>query len=301
MLAEPKHKNNYMTIPANYLCAIAAKLEEQNDTSDCEFVPRMDALPNIDSIKELVNEAIVVFFPRFFSDAQSGGVEKSLERLYTLLNTQIYCCLYHINESEATQTAADLTLAFFDKLPEIKRLLATDVRAVLDYDTAATDYSEVVFCYPAILTMVHYRMAHELLLMKIPLLPRIITELAHSATGIEIHPGAQIGDYFCIDHGTGVVIGETCVIGNHVRLYQGVTLGAKGFIYDSNGLPLNVPRHPIIEDNVIIYSNSTILGRITIGHDSGIGGNVWQANSVPPHSHIVQKKAVSAFTDGLGI
>ncbi|GHT38586.1 serine acetyltransferase [Bacteroidia bacterium] len=289
-----------MTIPANYLRDIAAKLA-QNDTPDCDSVPRVDALPNIDSIKELVNEAIVVFFPRFFSDAKAGGVEKSLERLYTLLNTQIYCCLYHIDESAATQTAADMTLAFFGKLPEIKRLLATDVRAVLDYDPAATDYSEVVFCYPAILTMVHYRMAHELLLMKIPLLPRIITELAHSATGIEIHPGATIGEYFCIDHGTGVVIGETCVIGNHVRLYQGVTLGAKGFVYDSNGLPLNVPRHPIIEDNVIIYSNSTILGRITIGHDSVIGGNVWQANSVPPHSHIVQKKAVASFTDGLGI
>lgn len=280
---------------------IAIELE-RNNVPDCEFMPRpSNALPNIDNIKELVNEAIAIFFPLFFSDVKNGGVEKSLERLYALLNTQIYSCLYNGDESTATQTAADLTLAFVCKLPEIKRVLATDVKSVLDNDPAAIDCSEVIFCYPAILAMVHYRMAHELLLMEIPLLPRIITELAHSATGIDIHPGAKIGEYFSIDHGTGVVIGETCVIGNHVRLYQGVTLGAKGFIFDANGLPLNVPRHPIIEDNVVIYSNSTILGRITIGHDSVIGGNVWQTNSVPPHSHIVQKKAVSSFTDGLGI
>ncbi|GAP71341.1 serine acetyltransferase [Candidatus Symbiothrix dinenymphae] len=280
---------------------IAIELE-RNNVPDCEFMPRpSNALPNIDCIKELVNEAIAIFFPLFFNDAKNGGVEKSLERLYALLNTQIYSCLYNGDESAATQTAADLTLAFVCKLPEIKRVLATDVKSVLDNDPAAIDCSEVIFCYPAILAMVHYRMAHELLLMEIPLLPRIITELAHSATGIDIHPGAKIGEYFSIDHGTGVVIGETCVIGNHVRLYQGVTLGAKGFIFDANGLPLNVPRHPIIEDNVVIYSNSTILGRITIGHDSVIGGNVWQTNSVPPHSHIVQKKAVSSFTDGLGI
>ena len=160
----------------------------------------------------------------------------------------------------------------------------------------------MIFCYPAIISMIHYRVAHELLLLGIPVIPRIITELAHSATGIDIHPGAQIGEYFSIDHGTGVVIGETCIIGNRVRLYQGVTLGAKSFTLDERGLPVNVPRHPILEDNVIVYSNSTILGRITIGHDSVIGGNVWQTSSVPPHSRVLQQKAVaSVFTDGLGI
>jgi serine O-acetyltransferase len=131
--------------------------------------------------------------------------------------------------------------------------------------------------------------------------PRIITELAHSATGIDIHPGARIGEYFSIDHGTGVVIGETCVIGHHVRLYQGVTLDAKGFVLDANGAPMNVLRHPIIEDHVIVYANSTILGRITIGHHSIIGGNIWQVYSIPPHSRVIQKKAVAAFTDGGGI
>ena len=135
-----------------------------------------------------------------------------------------------------------------------------------------------------------------------PVIPRIITEQAHSKTGIDIHPGAQIGEYFAIDHGTGFVIGETCIIGNHVTLYQGVTLGAKSFKYDENGNMLNVPRHPIIEDHVTVYSNASILGRITIGHHSVIGGNIWVTNDVPPYSRIQQSKAVGvSFEGGLGI
>ena len=150
--------------------------------------------------------------------------------------------------------------------------------------------------------MVHFRVAHVLHQMGVPILPRILTEQAHSATGIDIHPGAQIGPYFAIDHGTGVVIGETCIIGQHVTLYQGVTLGAKNFQVDDNGRPVNVPRHPIIGDHVTIYANSTILGRITIGHDTVIGGNIWLTHSVPPHSRILQSKAVDvSFTEGLGI
>ena len=136
--------------------------------------------------------------------------------------------------------------------------------------------------------MLHQRFAHLLFSMNIPYLPRIISEMAHSQTGIDIHPGAKIGEYFAIDHGTGVVIGETCVIGDFVTIYQGVTLGAKSFQYDEEGVPLNVPRHPVIEDNVTIYSNASVLGRITIGHDSIIGGNVWLTESVPPNSRIIQ-------------
>ena len=139
--------------------------------------------------------------------------------------------------------------------------------------------------------MVHYRTAHEMLQLGIPLLPRIITELAHSTTGIDIHPAAKIGEHFAIDHGTGVVIGETTVIGNNVMLYQGVTLGARNFHYDAQGNPINEPRHPIVEDNVTIYSNTSILGRVRIGHDSIIGGNIWLTHDVPPHSRIVQGKA----------
>jgi serine O-acetyltransferase len=249
-----------------------------------------------------------VLFPGFFEDAEiNTHAERSMntymDRLYSLLCKQICRCFGFFDKPIETleKTASELALAFIDKLPEIKRLLATDVKAVYDSDPAAVSYAEVICCYPAIRAMIHYRVAHELLLMKIPILPRIITEVAHSSTGIDIHPGARIGEYFSIDHGTGVVIGETCIIGNHVRLYQGVTLGAKGFTLDNDGLPVNVPRHPIIEDNVIIYSNSTILGRITIGHDSIIGGNIWQVSGVPPYSRVVQKKATQAFTDGLGI
>ncbi len=151
-------------------------------------------------------------------------------------------------------------------------------------------------------TMIHYRIAHRLHQLNVPVIPRIITEQAHSQTGIDIHPGAQIGEYFAIDHGTGVVIGETCIIGNHVTLYQGVTLGAKSFKYDENGNMLNVPRHPIIEDYVTVYSNASILGRITIGHHSVIGGNIWVTNNVAPYSRIQQSKAVeSSFDGGLGI
>lgn len=169
-------------------------------------------------------------------------------------------------------------------------------------DPAVTSISEIIFCYPVIQMMIHYRIAHALHLLGVPVLPRIITEMAHSKTGIDIHPGAQIGEYFSIDHGTGVVIGETCIIGDHVTLYQGVTLGAKSFVHDKDGNLLNTPRHPIVEDYVTIYSNSSILGRITIGHHTVIGGNIWLTDSIAPYSKILQQKAMSmSFTDGAGI
>ena len=232
-----------------------------------------------------------------------------MEELMVLLTKQIAHGLQFCEDCEEMRTkeqvyreAARLAAEFIDTLPEIKRLLYTDVEAMFDADPAATNYGEVIFCYPVMNTMTHYRMAHRLHELKVPVIPRIITELAHSKTGIDIHPGAQIGEYFSIDHGTGVVIGETTIIGNHVTLYQGVTLGAKSFKYDEQGNMLNIPRHPIIEDNVTIYSNASILGRITIGHHSVIGGNIWLTHSVPPYSRILQSKAVDAgFQDGAGI
>jgi serine O-acetyltransferase len=173
---------------------------------------------------------------------------------------------------------------------------------MFDNDPAAPNYGEVIFCYPIVNTMIHYRIAHRLHELKVPVIPRIITEQAHSKTGIDIHPGATIGEYFAIDHGTGVVIGETSIIGHHVTLYQGVTLGAKSFKYDEQGNMLNVPRHPIIEDYVTIYSNASVLGRITIGHHSTIGGNIWLTHDIPPYSRILQSKAVDVSYDGgLGI
>ena len=178
--------------------------------------------------------------------------------------------------------------------------MSLDAKAAFDGDPAAHSIAETIFCYPSIMAMTYHRVAHELYKLDVPIIPRIISEMAHSRTGIDIHPGAQIGEYFFIDHGTGTVIGETCIIGKNVRIYQGVTLGAKSFPLDENGNPVKkIPRHPIIEDNVVIYSGATVLGRVTIGEGSEIGGNVWITESVPPHSKVVQGKApVSIITNG---
>ena len=178
--------------------------------------------------------------------------------------------------------------AFWAELPDIKRLVNTDVDAMLHNDPAVTDRGEVILSYPLTQVMIHYRTAHALYLLGVPRIPRMLTELAHSRTGIDIHPAAQIGDHFCIDHGTGVVIGETAVIGSHVVLYQGVTLGAKNFEYDEQGKPMDVPRHPILEDHVTVYSNTSILGRVTIGHDTVIGGNIWLTQDIPANSIVLQ-------------
>ena len=267
-------------------------------------------LPSVEEVKRIVQLAKVIIFTDYFHKRQADERMRSyiigvnMEELYELLRRQITCGLQFCTEcsGNAEETAEGLALRFIDELPEIKRLLYTDVEAMFDNDPAAQTYGEVIFSYPVVNTMTHYRIAHVLHQMEIPILPRIITEQAHSKTGIDIHPGASIGEYFAIDHGTGVVIGETCIIGNHVTLYQGVTLGAKSFKYDANGNMLNVPRHPIIEDNVTIYSNASILGRITIGHHSVIGGNIWVVHNVPPYSRIQQSKAVDiSFQDGLGI
>ena len=177
---------------------------------------------------------------------------------------------------------------FWAQIPEITRLINTDVDAVLHNDPAVTDRGEVILSYPLQYAMIHYRAAHALYQLGVPRLPRMLTELAHSRTGIDIHPAAKIGEYFCIDHGTGVVIGETAIIGSHVVLYQGVTLGAKNFEYDDPGRPIDVPRHPILEDRVTVYSNTSILGRIRIGHDTIIGGNVWLTQDVPANSLVLQ-------------
>ncbi|MDD4760400.1 MAG: serine acetyltransferase, partial [Bacteroidaceae bacterium] len=185
--------------------------------------------------------------------------------------------------------AEDISGHIVSILPELRSVLETDVTAAYDGDPAATDKSEVISCYPVIKALINYRVAHELYKLQVPLIPRIMTEMAHSETGIDIHPGAEIGNYFTIDHGTGVVIGATCIIGNRVKLYQGVTLGAKSFPLDEKGNPIKgIPRHPVIEDDVIIYANATILGRITIGKGATIGGNIWVTEDVPAEARIIQ-------------
>ena len=280
------------------------------------MMPAVEApLPSVEQVKQIVTLVKSIIFPDYFNKCQSDEAIRSyyigvhMEELKQLLTKQIAHGLQFCEDCDAINTkqkvyeeASRITLEFLDALPEIKRLLYTDVQAMFDNDPAAPNYGEVIFCYPVMNTMTHYRMAHKLHQLGVPVLPRIITELAHSKTGIDIHPGAQIGEYFAIDHGTGVVIGETSIIGNHVTLYQGVTLGAKSFKYDEQGNMLNVPRHPIIEDNVTVYSNASILGRITIGHHSIIGGNIWLTHDVAPYSRILQSKAVDvSYEGGLGI
>ncbi|ESS68705.1 serine acetyltransferase, plasmid [Methyloglobulus morosus KoM1] len=195
-------------------------------------------------------------------------------------------------EMDCEIEAEAITHRFTTKLPNIRAVLDTDLQAAYEGDPSAHNIDEVLVCYPGLTAVVHYRLAHALHELGVPLVARIISEIAHSATGIDIHPGAQIGNSFFVDHGTGVVIGETAILGKHVRLYQAVTLGAKRFTEDENGvLVKGYPRHPIVEDNVVIYAGATLLGRITIGAGSVIGGNVWLTQSVPPGSQITQAKA----------
>ena len=188
--------------------------------------------------------------------------------------------------------AFEIVRDFGAALPRIRELLDTDVIAAYRGDPAARSVDEVLLCYPGLHAMIHHRIAHQLHALGVPLLARIVAELAHGETGIDIHPGARIGSHFFIDHGTGVVIGETAVIGNNVRLYQAVTLGARRFETDAGGaLQKGGARHPVVEDDVVIYAGATVLGRITIGRGASIGGNVWLTRSVPPGSRIAQASA----------
>lgn len=267
--------------------------------------------PSVEMVKEIVELIKRIVFPDFFDKQRDSCAIRSyfigvgVEKLFSMLSKEIVHALrfdHDRGEQDSETEAKQLALQFIETLPEIKHLLYTDVEAIFNNDPAADNYGEIILCYPVVQAMINYRIAHSLLELNIPILPRMLTELAHSATGIDIHPGAKIGEHFAIDHGTGVVIGETCIIGNHVTLYQGVTLGAKNFTLDQSGRPVDVARHPVIEDNVTIYSNASILGRITVGEGSVIGGNVWLTNSVPANSRILQRKAMSmSFTDGLGI
>ena len=285
----------------------------QNDVPEYQYIQLHNKpLPSLAQLREVVELLRAIIFPGYFGETilSSNTLEFHLgvnfERLYGLLKEQIHNGLCFnktdLKSDNSKALASEIALTFINKIPELKRLLATDIKATFDNNAAVPSYGEVIFCYPSIRAVFNHRIAHELLKLKVPIIPRVISELAHSETGIDIHPGAQIGEYFSIDHGTGVVIGQTSVIGNHVRLYQGVTLGAKRFTLDEDGDSINIPRHPILEDNVVVYANANILGRITIGKDSTIGGNVWLTSSVPPGSRILQQKAVvSSFYDGLGI
>ncbi|MFR3424952.1 serine O-acetyltransferase [Phocaeicola coprocola] len=266
-----------------------------------------DPLPSGKSLRRIVELSREILFPGYFGNSTvhrrtiNYHIGVNVEELFGLLTEQIQAGLCFglentpsdnvIKKTPDRDTAASIAARFISRLPEIRRILATDVEAAYYGDPAATCFGEIICCYPIIRAITNYRIAHELYMLNVPLIPRIITEMAHSETGIDIHPGAQIGHHFTIDHGTGVVIGATCIIGNNVKLYQGVTLGAKSFPLDENGNPIKgIARHPILEDDVIVYSNATILGRITIGKGATIGGNIWVTESVPAGSRIVQRR-----------
>lgn len=264
-----------------------------------------EPLPSAKNLEEIIDLSRAILFPGYYGNSTINSqtiayhIGVNVERLFDLLSKQIAAGLCFNKEENNDDDTSDchgnakrLASEFISKLPELRKILATDVVAAYNGDPAAKSYGEVICCYPAIKAISNYRIAHILLDLNVPLIPRIITEMAHSETGIDIHPGSRIGSHFTIDHGTGVVIGETCVIGNNVKLYQGVTLGAKSFPLDTDGMPIKgIPRHPIIEDNVIIYSNATILGRITIGHNATIGGNIWVTDDVPANAKLMQDLA----------
>ncbi|HDP24689.1 MAG TPA: serine acetyltransferase [Deltaproteobacteria bacterium] len=265
--------------------------------------PTLEAvMPSVDTLVEIVERLRRVIFPAYFSDSEMTPetmpyiIGAHLDKVERLLSEQIkrgfgFSC--ELTDRFACIECADRSLLlarrFISAIPRIRELMIGDVRAAFEGDPAAKSPGETIFCYPSIKAMTNYRIAHALHHLGVEIIPRIITEMAHAQTGIDIHPGAQISERFFIDHGSGTVIGETCEIGRNVRLYQGVTLGAKSFPLDDSGkLIKGMARHPIVEDDVIIYSGTTILGRVRIGKGSVIGGNVFLTHDVPPGTRVIQ-------------
>jgi serine O-acetyltransferase len=270
--------------------------------------------PSRDALADIIDRLKGVLFPMRLGppdlrqESENFHVAHALDAaLHALLHQVKRELAYNANISgEAGRPVAEQALAavraFAAALPSIRTLLDSDVLAAYQGDPAARSVDEVLLCYPGVLAMIHYRLAHQLYVLRLPLLARIVAELAHSATGIDIHPGARIGAGFFIDHGTGVVIGETAVIGERVRVYQAVTLGAKRFPTDAEGnLQKGLPRHPVVEDDVVIYAGATILGRITLGKGAVIGGNVWLTHDVPAGGRVAQAESrEGALANGIG-
>lgn len=276
----------------------------------CREHERNHPMPSTDVINDIVNLLRAIFYPGYFGDSTVNPknvgthIKQSVSKLQELILQQIKAGIcfndakQDYNCKMLAERAQNITDNFISQLPELREALHNDVIAAYNGDPAAKSHGEVIFCYPSIKAITNYRVAHALLSLQVPIIPRIISEMAHSETGIDIHPGATIGESFMIDHGTGVVIGETAVIGKNVKLYQGVTLGAKSFPLDEEGNPIKgIDRHPKIGNNVIIYSNSTILGNIKVGDDAIIGGNIWVDSDVPVGAKLTQKKRDEEFDE----
>ncbi len=295
--------------PMNFTHILTQAVDELSESESYKGLMHQhkdgEPLPSAKILQDIIELSRAILFPGYFGNSTVNSrtinyhIGVNIEKLFGLLTKQIMAGLCFGASEECTEDtetkqakAADLAAKLIGLFPQLRRTLATDVEAAYNGDPAAQSFGEVICCYPAIKAITNYRIAHELLKLGVPLIPRIITEMAHSETGIDIHPGAQIGSYFTIDHGTGVVIGATSIIGNNVKLYQGVTLGAKSFPLDKDGNPIKgIPRHPILEDDVIVYSNATILGRITVGKGATVGGNIWVTEDVPQGARLVQTKA----------
>jgi serine O-acetyltransferase len=305
--------NNHTYMTSNLSKTINIIVDELCESQSYDKVYFRDShdvsMPSVKVLKEVIEKLRMVLFPGYFGEPDLtpetmpyyvGSTLVEIGRFLTEQFMSGFCvsCFKEIDGycrdcGEKSETGVAHFLA---QLPRIRALLASDVQAAFNGDPAAKSLNEIIFCYPSIKALTSYRIAHELHRLKVPLLPRIITEMAHSETGIDIHPGAQIKDHFFIDHGTGTVIGATCEIGRNVRIYQGVTLGAKSFPLDEDGNPIKgIPRHPIVEDDVTIYSGATILGRVTIGKGSVIGGNIWITSDVPQGTQVTQRPPKQIF------
>lgn len=283
---------------------VSALRESRETTHNVRHKGRLREMPSREALRQIVEGLSAALFPTHYGradltdDSIDFYVGHTLHHTLTLLAEQVRRGLRFTTDADELPEAAlhdraqHITRQFASDLPTVRSLLVSDLQAAYQGDPAASSVSEILLCYPGMTAIIHYRLAHALYRLGTPLLARLIAENAHSLTGIDIHPGARIGPAFFIDHGTGVVIGETTVIGERVRLYQAVTLGAKRFPANEQGhLIKGQARHPIVEDDVVIYAGATVLGRITIGRGSTIGGNVWVTQDVPPQSNVTQAQS----------
>lgn len=302
---ETRPTESWLAIPLDKIVT-DLRASRSRTRGSADHKPYARELPNPDVAALVVKDIYAALFPRHGGgqDGNDEGINyfvghtlnRALRSLRGLIEQELQFSFaqHHQDKADVASAASSILQDFAGGLPEVRENLLTDVRAAFDGDPAAQTTEEILLSYPGIRAIYHHRLAHELFRLGAPIVARIIAEISHSATGIDIHPGARIGGSFFIDHGTGVVIGETAVIGERVRLYQAVTLGAKRFsVEESGALTKGEARHPIVEDDVVIYAGATILGRVTIGHGSTIGGNVWLTRSVPPGSNIVQAMARS--------